>query len=317
MSHELEMLEDGSASMAYTGETPWHGLGFKVADDLTPEQMLKAANLDWGVYTEPCYVDVNGTRRETNKQALIRDRDHKILDIISDDWKPMQNSAAFEFFNDFVAAGDMKMNTAGSLKGGRIVWALATINESFDLFGGKDRIDTYLHFTNPHSYGQAIDVRVTHIRVVCNNTLQAALNSKSKNVVKVNHCREFDADEVKMTMGIAKDKLQQYHEAAKYLSTKRYSDEDIVDYFKRVFPISANSDKELSRNARLAIEDYVDSQPGSELGEGTFWQLHCAVTYMVDHKIGRSQDTRLASAWYGGGSKKKVDSLDLALEMAG
>ena len=207
MSHELEFV-NGQASMAYAGDVPWHGLGTKVSNDLTPEQMLKAAGLDWTVDPVQLFAEVGDERLYTGHRALVRSSDQKVIDVITNDWNPVQNSEAFEFFNDFVAHGDMSMETAGSLKDGKIVWALAKVKESFDLFGGKDRVDAYLHFTNPHQYGQSIDVRFTSIRVVCANTLSASLNQKSKNMVKVSHRRQFDPEQVKETLGVAKGKLQ-------------------------------------------------------------------------------------------------------------
>ena len=206
MAHELEMI-NGAAQMAYAGDVPWHGLGVKVSNDLTPEQMLKAAGLDWSVDPVELFAEVGSKRLATGHRALVRSSDQRVLDVITDDWNPVQNQDAFEFFNDFVAAGDMEMHTAGSLKDGKIVWALAKVKESFELFGGRDQVDAYLHFTNPHSYGQSIDVRFTPIRVVCNNTLTLSLNTKSKNMVKVSHRREFDGDMVKEALGVAKDKL--------------------------------------------------------------------------------------------------------------
>jgi phage/plasmid-like protein (TIGR03299 family) len=321
MSHNLEIV-NGKAQMAYayrdTCDTPWHGLGVRVPADLTPEQMLEAADLDWNVYTQPVFTEINGERRDLGRQALIRDRDNKVLDVIGADWIPMQNSAAFAFFNEFIAAGDMEMDTAGSLKDGRIVWALARIKESFSLFGGKDQVDGYLHFTNPHSYGQSIDVRFTPIRVVCNNTLTLSLNTKSKSFVKVNHRREFDPEQVKLALGVASEKLAKYKEMAQFLSTKRYTNETLNEYFQRIFPVASNkaeSRKKISKGHTTAL-GILDTQPGAELGEGTFWQAYNSVTYYMDHLSGRSQDTRLASAWYGSGKDLKVRALETAVEMA-
>jgi phage/plasmid-like protein (TIGR03299 family) len=314
MSHELEIV-NGQAQMAYVGEVPWHGLGVQVPADLTTEQMLKAAGLDWEVATETAYATIGGKQVDVGRSALYRTSDNQLLDVISNDWKPMQNSAAFEFFNDFIGAGEMEMHTAGSLKNGKIVWALAKVNESFELFGGKDVVDSYLLFTNPHTYGKSIDIRMTPIRVVCNNTLTLSLDLKAKSMMKVSHRREFNADEVKETMGVAKDKLAKYKEMAVYLSTKRFNDETVVDYFKRVFPLAETSKKELSKNAELAY-DLLDKQPGAEFGQGTWWQAFNATTYLTDHLIGRSVDNRLESAWYGANKGLKTRALELALEMA-
>lgn len=319
MAHMIEMV-DGKASMAYAGDVPWHGLGTRVSNDLTPEQMLKAAGLDWTVDTVDLYAEVGDRRLPTGHRALVRLSDQKVLDVITDDWNPCQNQDAFEFFNDFVAAGDMEMETAGSLKDGKIVWALAKVKESFELFNGRDQVDAYLHFTNPHSYGQSIDVRFTPIRVVCNNTLTLSLSQKSKNMVKVSHRREFDADMVKEALGVAKEKLATYKEMAQFLSQKRYNDENVVDYFKRVFPVlttKKDSEKELSRSAERAVEIIrTNDQPGAEFGKGTWWEAFNATTFMVDHEIGRSADTRLTSAWYGANRNLKTKALEMAVEMA-
>ena len=320
MAHMLEIVE-GKAQMAYTGDVPWHGLGTKVSNDLTPEQMLKAAGLNWTVDPVDLFAEVGGKRLATGHRALVRSTDQRVIDVITDDWNPVQNSDAFEFFNDFVAHGDMSMETAGSLKDGKIVWALAKVKESFDLFGGKDRVDAYLHFTNPHQYGQSIDVRFTPIRVVCNNTLTLSLNTKSKNMVKVSHRREFDPDQVKEALGVAKQKLAKYKEMAEFLSQKRYNNENVVDYFKRIFPVlttKTDSKKLLSNSAERGLDIVkFDSQPGAEYGKGTFWELFNTVTYMTDHEIGRSVDARLTSAWYGANKNLKTKALELAVEMAG
>lgn len=319
MSHNLEMI-NGEAAMAYAyrsaADTPWHRLGTPVPADLTPEQMLKAAKLDWTVDGVPLFADVGDRKIKTGHKALVRSSDNYVIDVVTEDWNPVQNYEAFEFFNDFVAAGHMEMDTAGSLRNGRIVWALAKVNESFDLFGGKDRIDNYLLFTNPHQYGQSIDIRATNIRAVCNNTLTAALHTKSKNVVKVNHRSVFDAEKVKEVMGASKARLQEYREAAEFLSQKRAKHEDIVSYFKRVFPVIGEApEKEISKSAERAIS-VLETQPGAEFGRGTWWQAMNAATYFVDHLAGRTDDTRLASAWYGQGARTKQNSMKHALEAA-
>jgi len=228
----------------------------------------------------------------------------------------LQNHEAFEFFHDFVANGDMEMHTAGSLRDGQLVWALAKVNDGFELFKG-DQVDSYLLFSNPHKYGWSIDVRFTPIRVVCNNTLTLSLNTSSKNFVKVSHRRQFDGDMVKETLGIAKEKLATYREMAQFLGGKRYTAPKLVKYFKNVFPVTGGPEKkkEMSISASKAL-DVVHTQPGAQFAEGSWWSAFNAVTYMVDHKLGRSQDNRLTSAWFGQGKKVKADALELAVQMA-
>jgi len=314
MSHDLEIV-NGKAQMAFVGKTPWHGLGVRVPADLTPDQMLEAAGLDWEVEKVPAYANVAGENISVNRSALVRKSDNKILDVVSDDWNPVQNSEAFEFFNDFIAEGDMEMHTAGSLRGGQIVWALAKVKDGFSLFGG-DEVESYLHFTNFHRFGFATDVRFTPIRVVCNNTLTLSLNTKVERMVKISHRREFNGDNVKLMLGVAAEKLAKYKEMAMFLGSKRYTNENMVEYFNRVFPVTGEaSKKEMSKSASTALA-IVDTQPGAEFARGSFWQLFNTTTYMTDHIIGRSADSRLSSAWYGYNRGLKTKALETAMEMA-
>jgi len=315
VAHEIEFV-NGKAQMAYAGDLPWHGLGTRVPDDLTPEQMLEAAGLNWEVEKIEAFAKVGGKNVSVDRSALVRKTDNKILGVVSNDWNPVQNSDAFEFFNDFIAEGDMEMHTAGSLRGGQIVWALAKVKDGFSLFGG-DEVESYLHFTNFHQYGYSTDVRFTPIRVVCNNTLTLSLNTKVERMVKISHRREFDGDNVKLMLGIAAEKLAKYKEMAQFLGSKRYTNENVVDYFKRIFPVSGgeNAKKEISKNANVAL-GVLDTQPGAEFARGSWWQAFNTVTYLTDHLAGRTADTRLASAWYGYNKNLKTKALETALEMA-
>ena len=309
MAHAVE-------TMAYAGEVPWHGLGKQVLPDLTPEQMLYEAGLDWSVEKIPAFAEVNGEKVAINKSALVRSSDSKVLDVVGDDWNPVQNAEAFGFFADFVSEGNMEMHTAGSLKGGQMVWALAKVkDESFELFG-DDRVDSYLLFSNPHMYGKSIDVRFTPIRVVCNNTLTLSLGSGSKNSVKVSHRTQFDAEQVKETMGIASFKMNEYKDAALLMASKRYTEDTKNEYLERVFPVLGEAKRKERSKGATGVLDILETQPGAQYGEGTFWQLFNGVTYYVDHEMGRSADNRMSAAWFGSGVKKKQDAINLALEYA-
>lgn len=315
MAHEIEII-NGKAQMAYAGAVPWHGLGVKVPSDLTPDQMLEAAGLDWEVRKVPAFAKVGNKNVDIGHSALVRNSDDRVLDVVSNEWNPVQNAEAFDFFNEFVMAGDMEMHTAGSLKDGKIVWGLAKIKESFELFKG-DKIDSYLLFSNFHRYGFSTDVRFTPIRVVCNNTLTLSLNSAVERMAKISHRKQFVASDVKNMLGIATDKLSKYKEIAQFLGSKKAKTESVIEYFERIFPITTTKEdnKELSRNAKIALE-VLHTQPGHEFAEGSWWQPFNAVTFMTDHVIGRNSDNRLASSWYGQNKGLKTKALELAVEMA-
>jgi phage/plasmid-like protein (TIGR03299 family) len=308
--------------MAYAGELPWHGLGVPVSNDLTPAQMMQKAGVDWTVQECESFVDFNGERISTGQKALVRSTDGRVLTNVGKDWNPVQNEQAFEFFSEYVFAGDMEMHTAGSLKDGQMVWALAKVKDSFDLFGG-DQVESYLLFSNPHQYGKSIDVRFTPIRVVCNNTLSLSLSMQAERQVKVGHRVEFNPGEVKEALGIASEKLATYREMAEYLGSKRFSMDKLIEYYNTVYPRTSDKrvqDKKLSvdtlsRNAKQCL-DVLETQPGAEFAEGSWWAAFNSVTYVTDHVQGRNADNRLYSSWFGSNQLRKKNALETAIEFA-
>ena len=321
MAHQVE-------TMAYAGETPWHGLGTRVSNDLSVDEMLEQSGLDWKVRAIPVVGKADGIEIKSDHKMLIRESDNKQLTMITDKWNPVQNQEAFDFFREFVDAGSMEMHTAGSLQGGRWVWVLAKISESFELFGG-DKVDSYLLFSNPHIYGRGVEIRFTPTRVVCNNTLNLSLGTATDNKVRLNHRSTFDAEMVKEALGIASEKMSKYKEMAQFLGSKTYKTENVAEYMKSVFPGYSKKDIAqpetlteaqvaslgLSRNAKGAL-DILETQPGANYAPGTWWNAYNACTYMTDHVIGKTQESRLTSAWYGLNKSVKVKALEKAVEYA-
>lgn len=315
MAHMME-------TMAYAGETPWHGLGEKVSNDLSPTQMMKKAGCDWTVHEVESFIEFDDRKIPTGQKSLVRGTDGKVLTNVGADWKPVQNEQAFEFFSEYVYAGDMEMHTAGSLKGGQMIWALAKVKESFELFKG-DEVESFLLFSNPHQYGKSIDVRFTPIRVVCNNTLTLALEKETQRGVRVGHRTEFNGDMVKEQLGIAHEKFSKYKEMAQFLGSKRFTMDSLVEYYNTVFPRTSDkrirdmalSAETLSRPAKQAF-DVLETQPGAKFAEGTWWQAFNSVTFMTDHLQGRSQENRLYSSWYGSNQLRKRLALNAAVDFA-
>ncbi len=317
MTHRVE-------TMAYAGEVPWHGLGLPVSNDLSTDEMMNAAGCNWKVISRPLFFKAINQKsiKVPGKSALVRETDLKVMSVISNDWNPVQNDEAFSFFKEFVQAGSMKMHTAGSLKEGQMVWALAKINQSFSLFKGKDVVESHLLFSNPHEYGKSVDIRFTPIRVVCNNTLSLALGKKADLKVTMNHRAKFDAEKVKEALGIAASHLDKYKDVAQFLAARKFKKESVLEYFTELFPPSKkdlnkdqDNDNKLSRAATLSYEA-LDKQPGHELGEGTWWSAFNSVTYNIDHVLGHKPESRLNSSWYGPNRNKKIEALKLATKYA-
>ena len=316
MSHEVEQ-------MAYAGEVPWHGLGTRVPNNISIDDMLEHSGLNWTVSKQDMYwKEINNFDENqiikanliSDKQLLVRDTDNMQLDVVGRNWNPVQNHEAFDFFRQWIEEGDMEMHTAGSLMNGKLTWVLAKVNDTFDVVP-NDPIESYMLFSNPHQFGHSLNIRFTPTRVVCNNTLQLAL-SKHKSGLTLNHRSKFNADEVKTAMGLVTEAMDIYKTASKFLASKAISSIDMNDYFKHLFPQKDLTKGDLpSRNHKKATEA-VWNQPGGNKGFGTWWHAFNTVTYLYDHKIGRNTESRLRSNWYGNAALEKRKAFKKALELA-
>lgn len=310
-------------TIAWAGDPPWHRLGKNVPSDLNPKEMQIAAGLDWRVEKVPLQYQFQQQLLDSEQFALVRNIDGRLLDIVkSDYWQPVQNDEAFDFFDRFVQLNRMTMEVAGSLRDGKIVFVLAKMNQGFYVDArAEDHTSGYLLFTNPHQYGHAVDIRLTPIRVVCMNTLSLALKTASRAVVKYSHRRRFDVEAARSVFEESLLVLGDYRDSARFLAAKRYDNESLERYFDKCFPYIPNMHTRLptpnrtSANAQRALR-IVEKQPGADFAPETWWNALNAVTYLTDHELGKSSDTRLHSAWYGKGEKRKRQALELALEYA-
>jgi phage/plasmid-like protein (TIGR03299 family) len=313
-------------TMAYAGEVPWHRLGVKVDDDMTPEQMLVAAGLDWEVHTRRLRAQ-NGSNGQfslnMDHKALVRDSDESILGICGPSYRPVQNRDAIDFFKRFTNAGTMSMETAGSLDSGRRIWALANIKHSFNL-GEDDVVNGYILLSNPHIWGKSMNIMFTPVRVVCNNTLTMAMSSGGDRFSHP-HVKAFDEDvqeKAMETVGISEILMQNFKQDAEILAGTKISEEDTHKYLTSLFQ------KDLIDQAGIDPKEYnrtvkqmftlIDHQPGAKFAssEGTYWGAFNAVTYFYDHIYGREDDSRLTQAWFGNNGAKKRSAMNLALDMA-
>ena len=176
-------------SMFYAGrEKPWHGLGTQVEEAPTSADALRLAGLDWTVQRKP--IQVCGGRKVDNFFANVRSSDGAVLGVVSDRYQVVQNAEAFAFTDALIGGeGQVHYETAGSLMGGRKIWLLAKLPDT-EIVG--DKTEPYLCFSNTHDGSGAIRVCMTPIRVVCNNTLNIALNG-AKRAWSVRHTGDIQA----------------------------------------------------------------------------------------------------------------------------
>lgn len=314
MSHEVE-------TMAYAGAVPWHGLGKHVDDTLNIEAMLEQAGLDWDIELIP--VKVNG---QTVKGyfGMTRSSDGKVLDICGSRYKPVQNAQAFEFFREFLEAGEATLETAGSLKGGRYVWGLANLNASFTL-PGKDKVEGYVLVGCPHEQGKSLIIKRTMIRVVCHNTLTAALRDSS-GAFRFVHRSKFGSRAIhkaKEVLGLARDDIRQFEKDARELVEREIKMSQFMSVVAPIMMPKAVPDQIMdwvkdpdpetfSPRMKEIYNSYMNA-PGATPGNA--WGVLNAVTHYADHVASRTQDQRLTNAWFGKTARQKDAVLNRLLTL--
>ena len=314
-------------TMAYRfgerADTPWHGLGVAIDRNevVTTDDFLKRAGADWKAQKRKLYMrsnasDIHATREVDGTYALARSDNHYVLNIVSDQYKPVQNSEVFDFFREFCEAGSMDMETGGVLNYGKTVWALASIKEGFTLRHG-DTVSGYLLFSNSHD-GHAGRAKFTPIRVVCANTLALA-HGGSGNEFRIHHRTKFNPEVAKQHLGLASRQLAEFQERAELLVSRSMDDLAFTRFVDRLFPQTTNAatgETTRPRNYDKAVQALA-TQVSVRANEGTWWHGYNAITYMVDHDNSRADKSKqLNSTWFGNGFKLKQQALDLALEMA-
>lgn len=267
-------------TMMYVREKPWHGLGVMVETAPDSKSAIHLAGLDWRVEKKDMYLP-NGIIIPDYK-ANVRDSDGAILGVVSDKYKIVQNDEAFAF-TDSLISGDVKYETAGSLKGGKTVWMLAKMPTT-EILG--DETEQYLCFSNTHDGTGAVRVFMTPIRVVCNNTLNLAL-STAQRCWSMKHMGDIEAkiEEAQDCLRLSNKYMDGLKEYADNLSKKTVTDEALRDILNDIFPINDDmSEREKNGVAKLKDEFMICYfMPDIDKFRGTAWGVVNAMTDMVAH----------------------------------
>ena len=257
-------------SMFYVRETPWHGLGTKVLEAPASKDALQLAGLDWRVLQEPIYTATK--ELVDGYKANVRDSDRKVLGVVTDRYRVIQNDEAFAFTDELLGAG-VKYETAGSLQGGRKVWLLAHMPHEYIISG--ERISPYLLFSNTHDGSGAIKVALTPIRVVCQNTLNLALaNAKrSWSMIHTGDIKE-KMQEAKDTLFLAENYMDELGKEFEALRMKKLTDKQVMEYIEILLPIEDGSTPQQEKNMKRLREDmkirYFDAPDLQGVGKNAY-----------------------------------------------
>ena len=223
-------------TMFYTREKPWHGLGTMVADAPNSKDALRIAGLNWKVLQEPVYTE--NEELIQGYKANVRDTDRKVLGVVTDRYKVIQNEEAFAFTDTLLGEG-VRYETAGSLQEGRRVWMLARLPREFII--GGERISPYMVFSNTHDGSGAVKTALTPIRVVCNNTLNLALRTAKRSWSMI-HTGDISGkiEEVKNTLLLADEYMTALGQEFENLRKIKLSEKQVLDYIKILLPMEEN-----------------------------------------------------------------------------
>lgn len=320
MAHQIE-------HMAYIGTTPWHGLGSRLTEKQPLEVWQREAGLDWKIEESQVHFKADaighmGSIHSFPEQKVLFRSDTKApLSVVSQRYQVVQPREVLEFYRDLTERSGYELETAGVLKGGRKLWALARTGQSTAL-KGNDVVNGYLLLVTSCDGTLATTATPTTIRVVCNNTLTIAINGASQ-AIKVPHSTRFDPRTVKQQLGITVSQWDDFMYRMRTLAARPVKDHETKAYLRSVLFEVQNDKPEhtgLSNERALnkVLSMYEGHGRGAELesAKGTVWGLLNSVTEYVDHeRRARSNEYRMDAAWFGQGAVIKQRALDTALRL--
>ncbi|HYD75320.1 DUF932 domain-containing protein [Ramlibacter sp.] len=325
MAHELD-FSNGRANMAYIGKAPWHTLGSELpagADLLT---WRKAAGLEWSVKAQPVLYrprrGAGNLRLVSDHKLLLRSDTRAPLSIVSRRYKVVQPGEVLGFFEELVKGNGFTLETAGSLRGGRRIWALARVGEGANVVDG-DKVRPYLLLATSYDRSVATTAQFTAVRVVCNNTLTAAVGDHGSSGrtyeprVSIPHASKFDAQAVREQLSIATSSWEEFLIKTRRLAAAKIDADRLDAFLLELYRVDGGDAPAIAvaRNTKAyrRITALFNGQAmGSAMAGKTLWGAVNAVTQFVDFERGSTRETGLDAAWFGEGALLK----DRAFAMA-
>jgi phage/plasmid-like protein (TIGR03299 family) len=299
----------------YSGTEPslWHNLGIELNHPKTAREAIKMAGLDYTVMKKPLGLK---TGLKQDAYATVRTDTKDVLGFVNKSYEPIQNIDAFTFFDDWVAENEAIYETAGVLGKGECVWILAKLPGYINVHG-NDIVNKYLLLTNSHDGNSHVRVKLTPIRVVCNNTLTAALQGAGE--VQISHTSNTvqDLEQATTMLGLSNYLYEQLSAIFNGMAARKITDGQLRDYVQALVPDNEEAENtartEKIRNNVLQLHE---SGRGAHLARGTLWGAFNSVAEYTDHMmLDEDSNTRLNSIWFGRGEQLKLKAFRLAEKM--
>lgn len=318
MTAGIEIV-NGRASTVFLGNPGWTGLGQKI-DGKTFWEAFQMANMDWDVLTRPLFNEIGG---EVPAQEVYRGDTGAHLGVVGPRWTPLQNRHAFEVFEPLVDSGDLVLNTAGVLFGGKRIWVLCELNlDNAEIVPG-DEVAKFALLSNGHDGKLAVHFGFTPIRVVCANTEAMARSCEASKLIRVRHHRfvKQNVEKLRDIMNLANQEFEATAEQYRFLASRQINEADLHKYVKVVMGAGDKDDEDISTrmsNIISDVENLFANGQGNNLPHvaGTWWAAYNGVTEYLSYIKGRTDETRYDSLWFGQNKLMNENALATALELA-
>ena len=327
MAHNLATGKDGKPAMMFTGETPWHGLGTKLENPATAAEAIKAAGLDWKVVMQ----DIRrGDKPVDGYKAVVREDTDAVLSVMKDSYTPIQNQAAFEGIDKLVGSKQAIYHTAGALGKGEKVWMMAKLPGDVVVKGTDgDKIEKFLLLSNSHDGSQALRIFFTPVRVVCQNTLNAALGKAGREGVAIRHTVNAESrfEEARKILGISLKFYDDFEARVNRFREVKMNAKLLEAYINEVMPVKEDAKRKTrALNNRGEIERLFTEGKGQDIAgvKGTLWAALNSVTEFASYYKGtrgsnddERKSNRLESVWFGSAAELNRRAWSAAEAFAG
>lgn len=314
MSHNLSMVE-GKARMMYVGDEPWHKLGTKLDNPATAAEAIAAANLDYQVELVEMQT-VTGLPIVGRKATVT---EGKVLGVVSDQYRVIQNRDAFGFFDSAIGEGRAVYETAGALGDGERIWIMAHLPETIRI-KGDDIVERNLVLTNSHNGQSALRMYFTPIRVVCQNTLMLSLQ-KMEQSISIRHIGDTKTkiEIAREALGLADKFFGEFSEAAKAMTEEQLTVSQLDAFVETLFPKPEDGRSSTKRDNAVAMVEHLFVE-GRGNGDGSLWSAYNAVTEYADYHltvqgVQKDPSKKVKSVLFGGAAALKMKAWNSAMAL--
>ncbi len=296
--------------------SPWHSNGTALNNVATGREVIEAAGLNFTVIKKPAndVLSPDHPAKASDRWITVRTDTGDVLGTVGDSYAPIQNKDAFTFFDSLIKANKAVYDTAGLLGHGERVWILAKLPGHMNVHGA-DLVSKYLLLSNSHDGSSLLRVKLTPIRVVCNNTLSAAL--KGTGEINIRHTGNA-AEDMKQALALLRMSTLQFEQldaVFNRMALTKITEKQLLEYLSAIVPDHGTDDDKKTKEFQDTCLDLYESGQGADLARGTLWGAVNCVTEYTDHKITLDSNARLESTWFGNGEQLKLRAFQLAEHM--